>query len=57
MNSEQSYSERQLYEVALDRLSQEIAVVQHITEDEAVREIESLLIARPPVRNKTAAVG
>jgi len=26
---EQSYSERQLYEAALDRLSREIAVVQH----------------------------
>src|SRR3954447_10463295 len=29
---EQSYSERQLYEAALDRLSREIAVVQHVTE-------------------------
>ena len=27
---EQSYSERQLYEAALDRLSREIAVVQHV---------------------------
>jgi CarD family transcriptional regulator len=57
MNSEQSYSERQLYEVALDRLSQEIAVVQHITEEEAVREIEGLLIARPHFRNKLSASG
>ena len=45
MNPGQSYSERQLYEAALDRLSRELAVVQHITEDEAVREIEDLLIA------------
>src|SRR5882757_4321394 len=37
---EQSYSERQLYEAALDRLSREIAVVQHSTETEAVKEIE-----------------
>src|SRR5882757_2126311 len=29
---EQSYSERQLYEAALDRLSREIAAVQHVTE-------------------------
>ena len=36
---EQSYSERQLYEAALDRLSREIAVVQHSTETEAVKEI------------------
>jgi hypothetical protein len=28
---EQSYSERQLYEAALDRLSREISAVQHIT--------------------------
>ncbi len=38
---EQSYSERQLYEAALDRLSREIAAVQHITETEAVKEIEA----------------
>src|SRR6516225_10015415 len=31
---EQSYSERQLYEAALDRLSREISVVQRITETE-----------------------
>jgi len=30
---EQSYSARQLYEAALDRLSREIAVVQHVTEN------------------------
>jgi CarD family transcriptional regulator len=30
---EQSYSERQLYEAALDRLSREIAVVQHVDGD------------------------
>ena len=46
-STEQSYSERQLYEVALDRLSREFAVVQHIPEDDAVREIEGLLFARP----------
>ncbi|MDB5515612.1 MAG: transcriptional regulator, CarD family, partial [Tardiphaga sp.] len=40
---EQSYSERQLYEAALDRLSREIAVVQHVTETEAVKEIEGQL--------------
>ncbi len=44
---EQSYSERQLYEAALDRLSREIAVVQHSTETEAVKEIESQLAKRP----------
>lgn len=44
---EQSYSERQLYEAALDRLSREIAVVQHSTETEAIKEIESQLAKSP----------
>jgi CarD family transcriptional regulator len=44
---EQSYSERQLYEAALDRLSREIAVVQHVTETEAVKEIETQLAKSP----------
>src|SRR5471032_1071013 len=44
---EQSYSERQLYEAALDRLSREIAAVQRITETEAVKEIETALAKGP----------
>ena len=44
---EQSYSERQLYEAALDRLSREIAAVQKITETEAVKEIEGALAKGP----------
>jgi CarD family transcriptional regulator len=44
---EQSYSERQLYEAALDRLSREIAVVQHVTETEAVKEVEGQLAKSP----------
>jgi len=44
---EQSYSERQLYEAALDRLSREIAVVQQVTETEAVKEVESQLAKSP----------
>ena len=44
---EQSYSERQLYEGALDRLSREIAAVQRITETEAVKEIEAALAKGP----------
>src|SRR5664279_2528617 len=44
---EQSYSERQLYEAALDRLSREIAAVQRITETEAVKEIEGALAKGP----------
>jgi CarD family transcriptional regulator len=44
---EQSYSERQLYEAALDRLSREIAAVQRLTETEAVKEIEAALAKGP----------
>jgi CarD family transcriptional regulator len=51
---EQSYSERQLYEAALDRLSREIAVVQHSTETEAVKEIEAQL-AKSPRRTSAKA--
>src|SRR6201747_2203912 len=50
---EQSYSERQLYEAALDSLSREIAVVQHSTETEAVKEIESQLAKSPRRGAKT----
>lgn len=52
---EQSYSERQLYEAALDRLSREIAVVQHVTETEAVKEIEANLAKSPRRGAKTEA--
>ncbi|TMK06059.1 MAG: CarD family transcriptional regulator [Alphaproteobacteria bacterium] len=52
---EQSYSERQLYEAALDRLSREIAVVQHVTETEAVKEVEAQLAKSPRRGAKTEA--
>ncbi len=44
---EQSYSERQLYEAALDRMSREIAAVSEISETEAVRQIEQNLAKSP----------
>jgi CarD family transcriptional regulator, regulator of rRNA transcription len=53
---EQSYSERQLYEAALDRLSREIAVVQHVTETEAVKEVEGQLAKSPRRGAKAEAV-
>jgi CarD family transcriptional regulator len=37
---EQSYSERQLYEAALDRMAREVAVVQRLTENEALKAID-----------------
>jgi len=40
---EQSYSERQLYEAALDRMAREIAAVKKIPDEEAIAEIEQIL--------------
>jgi CarD family transcriptional regulator len=40
---EQSYSERQLYEAALDRLAREVAAVRKVTDSMAVTEIEQVL--------------
>ena len=40
---EQSYSERQLYEAALDRMAREVAVVQKLNESEALKVIEGQL--------------
>ncbi len=51
---EQSYSERQLYESALDRMVREIAAVNRVTEPEAAKLIETQL-AKSPKRNKAAA--
>ena len=50
---EQSYSERQLYEAALDRLSREISAVHRITETEAIKEIEAALAKGPRRGPKT----
>lgn len=50
---EQSYSERQLYEAALDRMAREIAAVNKMSETEAVHLIETNLNKGP--RGKTKA--
>ena len=44
---EQSYSERQLYEAALDRMAREIAAVQRLSELEALKVIETHLQRGP----------
>ena len=44
---EQPHSARQFYDAALDRLSREIAAVQHIAETEAVKEIKGALAKAP----------
>lgn len=43
---EQSYSERQLYEAALERLTREIAAVAGNDENAAAAEIDSVLVSR-----------
>lgn len=44
---EQSYSERQLYEAALDRMARELAAVDNLTETEAIKLIEQNLLKGP----------
>jgi CarD family transcriptional regulator len=51
---EPSYSERQLYEQAIDRMSREVAVVEKITESEATLKIEKAIEASPK-RKRAAA--
>ncbi|MEP7452364.1 CarD family transcriptional regulator [Phyllobacterium sp. SB3] len=50
---EQSYSERQLYEAALDRMAREISAVNKMSETEAVRLIEVNLAKGPKRGAKT----
>ena len=44
---EQSYSERQLYEAALDRMAREVAAVERIGEDAAIERVEQALQGTP----------
>ena len=44
---EPSYSERQLYEQAIDRMSRELAAVEKLAEAEAVTKIEGAIEASP----------
>ena len=43
---EQSYSERQLYEAALDRLTRELAAVNDMDEDGALKAVDEILMSR-----------
>jgi len=43
---EQSYSERQLYEAALERLTREVAIVDGVEEDKAMAKVDQVLEAR-----------
>jgi CarD family transcriptional regulator len=40
---EQSYSERQLFEAALDRMAREVAAVRNVDLGKAIEELESVL--------------
>jgi CarD family transcriptional regulator len=53
---EQSYSERQLYEAALDRMGREIAAVEKLTETEALKLMEAHL-QRGPRRGARGEAG
>jgi CarD family transcriptional regulator len=50
---EQSYSERQLYEAALDRMVRELATIEDITETEAGKQVEANLLKGPKRGPKT----
>ena len=52
---EQSYSERQLYEAALDRMAREIAAVNKLIESESLKLIESQLQKGPRRGGKAEA--
>ncbi|GMG83865.1 CarD family transcriptional regulator [Paralimibaculum aggregatum] len=43
---EQSYSERQLYEAALERLTREVAAVEELDEGDAAARVETVLTAK-----------
>jgi len=43
---EQSYSERQLYEAALARMAREVAAVERIDEQAAVKRVEGMLLKK-----------
>lgn len=54
---EQSYSERQLYEAALDRVVTELAAVNRITDTEARKLIDQNLAKSPRTAPKAGAAG
>ena len=56
IETEQSYSERQLYEAALEKMTGEIAVVKKITLTEAIHLVEANLAKRPARSSKLAPV-
>jgi len=54
---DQSFSERQIYESALDRLACEVAAVEKTSPEKATEKLEDLLSAAAPVRPPEPEVG
>lgn len=54
-DAEQSYSERQIYQSALERLAREVAAVESITEDKAMERLEDILGVNKAAQTKKAA--
>jgi CarD family transcriptional regulator len=54
-DTEQSYSERQIYQSALERLAREVAAVDDITEDKATEKLEDIMGKRHVANNDTGA--
>ena len=52
--SEQSYSERQMYQAALDRLAREFAAIEKIDEETAISRLEKLMHVEQPVPEEVA---
>jgi CarD family transcriptional regulator len=50
---EQSYSERQLYEAALARMAREVAAIERIDEQAAVKRVESALVKKAALSRRT----
>jgi CarD family transcriptional regulator len=52
--SEQSYSERQMYQAALDRLAREFAAIEKIDEETAISRLEKLMHVEQPAPEEVA---
>ena len=46
-DTDQSYSERQMYRAALERLAREVAAIERVDETEATKKLEKVLLAAP----------
>lgn len=54
-DTEQSYSERQIYQSAMERLAREVAAVESISEDKATEQLEDMLGMKKKSEDKKKA--